>query len=66
MIEWYREEDNRPSEFVSVLGFMPDAHPFPSVRECYRIGDRYFFPALKSFEHISLWAEIPTPKELGV
>lgn len=66
-MKWFDAKRNPPPAWESVLGFMPNAAPFPQVRECYLIDDgRFFFPALKRFEEVSLWAEIPTPKELGV
>nr|DAV98133.1 MAG TPA: hypothetical protein [Caudoviricetes sp.] len=38
-MQWYRVEDKMPERFVSVLGYMPDQAPFPTVRECWYVGD---------------------------
>ena len=64
MSEWISVKDKMPKPFVSVLGYMPDAVPFPEVRECYCIGDsdkKFFFPALSERHEISHWAEMPEP-----
>ena len=60
-MNWISVKDDLPPEWESVLGFMPDACPFPCVRECYRIGDRFFFPALIDFETVTYWQEMPKP-----
>ena len=39
-MQWYKVEDKMPERFVSVLGYMPDQAPFPTVRECWYVGDR--------------------------
>lgn len=52
-----------PADFLSVLGHMTDAGDFPAVRECYRIDDGYFFPALNEFHPIDKWMPIPEPPE---
>ena len=61
ILVWHNLPETPPM-FVSVLGHMTDAGPFPSVRECYFIGDptRFFFPALTDGTHpIDRWAELP-------
>ena len=60
-MEWISVDERLPEEFVSVLGYMPDADPFPPVRECYRRGDVFVFPALHGIAHISHWREMPAP-----
>ena len=62
--EWISVKDGLPEPFVSVLGYMPDAAPFPEVRECYCTGDsdkKFFVPALSERHEISHWAELPKP-----
>ena len=64
MSEWVSVKDKMPEPFVSVLGYMPDAAPFPEVRECYCTGDsdkKFFVPALSERHEISHWAELPEP-----
>lgn len=60
---WIRVEDSMPQEFVSVLGYMTDASPFPPVRECYRVGKVFFFPALRDIHPVSHWMPMPTKEE---
>ena len=51
--------------FNKDLQCTPNRYPFPSVRECYRTGDRFFFPALNDFENVTYWQEMPEfPKEV--
>ena len=66
--EWISVKDKMPEPFVSVLGYMPDAAPFPEVRECYCTGDsdkKFFVPALSERHEISHWAELPKPPKEG-
>ena len=55
--------DNLPPNFVSVLGYMPDETPFPTVRECYTVGNVFYFPALQDIRPVSHWCEMPTRKK---
>lgn len=59
--KWISVEDDKPDEFVSVLGHMTDAGDFPSVRECYLVGGVFFFPALKDRHPVDKW--MPMPEE---
>ena len=59
--QWIPVKDRLPEEFVSVLGHMTDAGYFPSTRECYRVGNRFFFPALKDIHPIDFWADMLEP-----
>ena len=52
-----------PEQFVSVLGYMIDAGDFPPVRECYLIGNTFYFPALLERHPISHWMPLPEPPE---
>ena len=66
--EWVSVKDKMPEPFVSVLGYMPDAAPFPEARECYCTGDsdkKFFVPALSERHEISHWAELPEPPKEG-
>ena len=59
--EWISVSERLPQNFVSVLGYMTDAGEFPPVRECYTVGNAFFFPALGDVHPISHWCEMPQP-----
>ena len=54
-------DERLPENFISVLGYMTDAGEFPSVRECYTVGNAFFFPALGDVHPVSHWCEMPQP-----
>ena len=57
--EWISVDERLPENFISVLGYMTDAGEFPPVRECYTVGNAFFFPALGDVHPVSHWCEIP-------
>ena len=59
--EWISVDDRLPQNFVSVFGYMTDAGEFPPVRECYTVGNAFFFPALGDVHPVSHWCEMPQP-----
>ena len=59
MNNWISVNERMPSQFVSVLGCMTDAEPFPAARECYRVGEGFYFPALGYVCPISHWMPMP-------
>ena len=59
--EWISVSERLPQNFVSVLGYMADAGEFPPVRECYTVGNAFFFPALGDVHPVSHWCELPKP-----
>ena len=59
--EWISVSERIPQNFVSVLGYMTDAGDFPPVRECYTVGNAFFFPALGDIHPVSHWCEMPQP-----
>lgn len=59
--EWISVDERLPQNFVSVLGYMTDAGEFPPVRECYTVGNVFFFPALGDIHPVSHWREMPQP-----
>lgn len=62
--KWIPVSEQLPDNFVSVLGFMTDAGDFPAVRECYTVGNAFFFPALSDVHPVSHWMPMPVgPKE---
>ena len=59
--EWISVDERLPENFISVLGYMTDAGEFPPVRECYTVGNVFFFPALGDIHPVSHWCEMPQP-----
>ena len=59
--EWISVDEKLPQNFISVLGYMTDAGEFPPVRECYTVGNVFFFPALGDMHPVSHWREMPKP-----
>ena len=57
--EWISVDEKLPQNFISVLGYMTDAGEFPPVRECYTVGNVFFFPALGDVHPVSHWCEMP-------
>ena len=53
--EWISVDERLPENFISVLGYMTDAGEFPPVRECYTVGNVFFFPALGDIHPVSHW-----------
>lgn len=62
--QWIPVTEKMPDNFVSVLGFMTDAGPFPAIRECYFVGDGFFFPALEEIHPVSHWKPLPVSLEV--
>ena len=62
--EWISVDERIPQNFVSVLGYMTDAGEFPPVRECYTVGNEFFFPALGDVHPVSHWCELPQPPKV--
>ena len=61
--EWISVKERLPENFISVLGYMTDAGEFPPVRECYTVGNAFFFPSLGDVHPVSHWCEMPEPPE---
>ena len=59
--EWISVDEKLPQNFISVLGYRTDAGEFPPVRECYTVGNVFFFPALGDIHPVSHWCEMPQP-----
>lgn len=59
--EWIPVSERLPENFVSVLGYMTDAGEFPPVRECYTVGNAFYFPALCDRHPVSHWMPLPEP-----
>lgn len=58
---WIPVMERLPDNFVSVLGYMTDAGDFPPVRECYTVGNAFFFPALGDIHPVTHWMPLPKP-----
>ena len=61
--EWIPVTERLPEDFVSVLGCISDAEPFPQVRECYATNEGFYFPALRGIYPVSHWCKMPQPPE---
>ena len=61
--EWVSVDERLPENFISVLGYMTDAGEFPPVRECYTVGNAFYFPALGDVHPVSHWCEMPKPQK---
>ena len=59
--KWIPVDERLPKNFISVLGYMTDAGEFPPVRECYTVGNAFFFPSLGDVHPVSHWCEMPEP-----
>ena len=59
--DWISVDEKLPQNFISVLGYMTDAGEFPPVRECYTVGNAFFFPTLGDVHPVSHWCEMPEP-----
>ena len=59
--KWIQVDERLPKNFISVLGYMTDAGEFPPVRECYTVGNAFFFPSLGDVHPVSHWCEMPEP-----
>ena len=57
--KWISVTERLPEQFVSVLGYMPASAPFPPVRECYMVGNVFYFPALQDTQMVTHWMPIP-------
>lgn len=57
--KWISVEDEKPADFVSVLGHMTDAGEMPAVRECYHVENGFYFPALREIHPVDRWAYMP-------
>ena len=66
--KWIPSSEQLPKNFISVLGYVPSLAPFPTVRECYTIGEHFFFPALNgmySAKAVTHWQPMPDPAKEG-
>ena len=63
--KWIPVSERTPKNFISVLGYMTDAVEFPPVRECYTVGNAFYFPTLRDVHPVSHWMPMPEPPKEG-
>lgn len=64
-IIWYSTEDRLPDDYVSVLVYMPDEAPLPTVHEGYMAENKTWWANGfdRDMKEISHWAEMPQFEE---
>lgn len=64
--DWISVADEMPPPFVSVLGYIPDLEPGPTVMECYLTDQCTFYaPGTMGFEVVTHWLPMPEYKKGG-
>ena len=66
--EWIPVERELPIPFVSVLVYIPDAFPYPTVREGYMASDGSWctYCYFEGEPEVAAWRHMPEPPERGV
>ena len=61
--KWISVEERLPKQYVSVLVYMPDEYPRPTVREGYFMPDGIWDAAhyLRNPDEVTHWANMPEP-----
>ena len=61
--KWISVEERMPKQYVSVLVYMPDEYPRPTVREGYFMPDGIWDAAhyLRNPDEVTHWANMPEP-----
>lgn len=64
-IIWYSVKDRLPDEYVSVLVYMPDEAPLPTIHEGYMAENKMWWSNGfdREEKEISHWAEMPAFEE---
>lgn len=69
---WIPVTEALPEEFISVQAHMPDAGPYPDIREAYlNCYGEWFFPALREEHPVDYWmplgsnVKLPEPPKEG-
>lgn len=60
-MNWISVKEKLPDEWVSVLGFMPDEEPFPTVREVFFTDGKFLCAGLLSYVKVTHWMPLPEP-----
>lgn len=63
--KWIDVTEDQPPEWVSVQGHIAIETQCPSVRECFRIGNEYYFPALREKWPVDVWKPFSSPPALA-
>lgn len=63
MGEWISVKDRLPEQFVSVIVYMPNEKPFPTVHEGYLADNGKWYSAhcMRGIKEITHWMPLPEP-----
>lgn len=63
MSEWISVKDRLPDAFVSVLVYMPQERPLPTVHEGYISRDGVWFAGMfqRNEDEVAAWMPLPEP-----
>ena len=64
--DWISVKDRLPKPFISVLVYVPDEEPYPSVREGFtnHRGEWYGGDLDKIHDEVAAWKEMPDPPKM--
>lgn len=66
MSNWISVKERLPKTYVSVLVYIPNEKPFPTVREGFYAGDKkgwYAFCHDEKHDDVTHWMPMPEPPE---
>ena len=65
--KWISVDERLPEQFVSVLVYMPEECPWPTVREGYLRPDGKWYAAYytRTPDEVTHWANMPEPPEVN-
>lgn len=61
--EWISVTDRIPEEYVSVLVYIPGESPLPTVKEAFRVGNRFISSHFDCYSETEVikWRHMPKP-----